>query len=440
MERPLFWLVFYFVKYSAFAAIIAAFFCDFAKTSKKPFFLWAVVCVLYVAGAKVLFEQLPGSLYNVGVLISVVNCIACASVALKLLVDIPKSHMVYAFSVTLEYACFITGNAVWDVADYGNHWYDPWSFLLEMAVLSTTLCLIVRRFITPLYRKKQGSRIWVLLSISPLLGAAGYYVMMNFQGGAYFQFPITTYFCNWILFAALITANAVCVVCVDRSVQAAEYREKLSATNGLLALQREQYIEKAAFAQRTEELRHNFRHQAAAMSELLQKEEYDKLKSYLGEYTQEIPSAAISTGNATADIIFGHYLAIAKEKNISVSYQLTLPVQCRISDLDFTVIIGNCMENAIEASEKLPEGQRELRIRSRLSGDFLLLVFENRFDGRFIRKDGKYYSSKRNGESEGIGLSTVRRAVEQYGGEMAVETDADRFLVKLSVCISNAYK
>lgn len=426
-------ILFYYIKYSFFAAIVAAFFCDFSKAGKKKFFCWTSVCVLYVTVVKVLLNLLPDNLFNAGVLLSVGNCILCAWVALKFLVDIPISHVFYAFSVTLEFACFITGNAVWDVAGYGDNWYDRWVFLLEVGVLSATVCLVVRKFITPLYKKSRDGRTWLLLSVSPLLGAGGYYVMMNFQGDYLVQLPITTYISSWILFGALLTANAVCVVSVNRSVKAAEYREKLAATNQLLALQKEQYANMADFAQHTQELRHSFRHQAAAMSELLQQGELEQLKLYLAEYTRELPIAEISTGNTIADVVFGHYLALAKQANIDLHYQISFPVQCRITDLDFTVIIGNCMENAIEASEKLPEDRRELRICSRLSGSFLLLTFENRFDGSLVEKDGRLYSSKRSGEAEGIGLATVRRVVEQYDGDLAVTHDADKFCVKLSV-------
>ena len=431
-----------FLKYGSFAAIIASFLCDFSKKGKKTFFVWTFFCVLYVSAVRVALEEIfdvyENTYSSAITLISLANCLICAIVAIKFLVKIPAGHIVYAFSITLEFACYITGNGLWNIYLLIDSSHTMWIFLIIIVVFSAVTCFIIRKFIIPLYVKEKSGKTWLLLSISPLLGSIGYYVIMNVYSGNYFyQLQITTGIGISILFFALMAANAICAVSVYHSAKMAEYHEKLNAANQLLSLQKEQYVEKITFEQRTDELRHDFRHQVATISELLQKGEIDHLKEYLSKYSENIPATVVSTGNTTADVIFGHYLSIAKKNDIEVSYQISLPVNCRISDLDITVIIGNCMENAIEASLRLPKDQRLIKVRSRLSNDFLMFVFENNFDGKVINKRGKIYSMKRNGDEEGIGLVTVRRAVEQYGGEMFVENTDKTFIVKLSLNISS---
>ncbi len=103
-----------------------------------------------------------------------------------------------------------------------------------------------------------------------------------------------------------MAANAVCAVNVTHSIQATEYNRKLKATTKLLDLQKEQYSHMAELMNQTSELRHNFHHQANAMSELLQTGQVDELRIFLSRYAEEIPRKNISTGNAVADAVFGH--------------------------------------------------------------------------------------------------------------------------------------
>lgn len=65
-----------------------------------------------------------------------------------------------------------------------------------------------------------------------------------------------------------------------------------------------------------------------------------------------------------------------------------IPVKLSISDLDLCVILGNLFDNAIEASQQLPEGERMIRIYMDMKGSQLYISFTNLAPGGKREKVG----------------------------------------------------
>ncbi len=423
----------FFLQYFAFAIIIFTFFYDFTKCKKRTYILGTLSCILYASVITCLCQNFFGEFSPIGIFISVANTLAAAITAIHFLVAVPKSQMLYAFSVTLEYACFAVGHLAWWPFTFTPDYHNTPLFLTELLILSTVICFATRRYISPLYGKWSNNRTWLLLSITPILGAMGYYVLTNITKTSFSNYTLSTLIGHWFLFAALISANIICAACVYHSIAETSYFEKYNATTKLLKLQKEEYSRMASLLSETSEVRHNFHHQASTMALLLQEGKIEELKDFLAEFTQELPSRGVSTGNAVVDAVFGHYLSLAQKEQINIDYQLDLPTGNALEDTDFTVLIGNCLENAIEASRKLPVEKRKIRVRSRLRGDFLMFVFENNYDGKISSDGTHFYSSKRDPFEEGIGLASIKRIAEQYGGEMKIEYTDTQFFVKLSL-------
>jgi len=95
--------------------------------------------------------------------------------------------------------------------------------------------------------------------------------------------------------------------------------------------------------------------------------------------------------------------------------------------MDLCIIIGNFLENAVEACQRMEEGEKFIRIRSLIQGDYLTIVVENSFDGDWKEQDGVYLSRKREGTEntpfEGIGIASVKSICEKYGGRIVINAD-----------------
>ena len=102
-----------------------------------------------------------------------------------------------------------------------------------------------------------------------------------------------------------------------------------------------------------------------------------------------------------------------------------------IAPLDLVTILGNAMDNAIEACMRVPEGQRFIQVRTMQQDGFSILSFSNSCDGRTFLCGKLLLTRKRDPENHGFGLANIRRTVEKYEGEMNWHADEEEFTLTL---------
>ena len=94
-----------------------------------------------------------------------------------------------------------------------------------------------------------------------------------------------------------------------------------------------------------------------------------------------------------------------------------------VPDMDLCVIMGNMLENALEACRRMEGEEQFIKVRAIVDGIFLTIVVENSFDGNWQEEGGAYLSRKEasNIRGGGVGLSSVRAVCEKHGGMMRIE-------------------
>ncbi|MCL2150997.1 MAG: ATP-binding protein, partial [Coriobacteriia bacterium] len=191
-------------------------------------------------------------------------------------------------------------------------------------------------------------------------------------------------------------------------------------------------------------MRHDMRHQLAALRGYLEVSDSAGALDYLdkiGDAERAVAGLGQDasvfgrlepTDNFAVNAVVSYYLGAAEAQGIAIDLRLDVPADLgRVSESDISVVFGNLLENAIEASLYLPAEQRSIRVRCRVSSDRLTLTVDNSFDGFVNARGGVFYSRKRTGK--GIGLSSVRSIVERYDGSMKVEAANGQFMVSLTM-------
>ena len=135
------------------------------------------------------------------------------------------------------------------------------------------------------------------------------------------------------------------------------------------------------------------------------------------------------TGNDILDIILKEKLEKAREKHITLSVAADLNGVDFIEPLDISTIFGNGLDNAIEASEKLPEEQRAILVKAGKMQNFFSVLIEN----NCLQDSGntKCRTTKSDDFLHGFGISNMRKAAEKYGGQLTAKCENGRFILKI---------
>ena len=140
----------------------------------------------------------------------------------------------------------------------------------------------------------------------------------------------------------------------------------------------------------------------------------------------------LNTGNEAADILLSDKLAVCQREGIACTVMVDGALLSFIRELDLVTILGNAMDNAIEACRRLsPSQPRYVQIRTREMPAFVLLHVVNSCTGEARMEDDRFLTIKEDTESHGFGLSSIRRTVETYGGETACQMQDGEFLLSL---------
>jgi len=136
----------------------------------------------------------------------------------------------------------------------------------------------------------------------------------------------------------------------------------------------------------------------------------------------------IETGYSLIDAILSQKQKQSQERQIRLDVAHHLYDIQRISDIDLSVILGNALDNAIEATEQLEDINRRVISLSLQSEKGLLSIkLKNPISGQLITRNGQYLSTKSDHKNHGLGLSSIRMLVEKYQGLMQIDTTENTF-------------
>lgn len=188
--------------------------------------------------------------------------------------------------------------------------------------------------------------------------------------------------------------------------QIAAYQQELIATH---------YREVDNMYRQIRGWRHDFRSHIQTMKAYAAAGNWDAIKHYLDLMEDDLATVdtVIKTGNPMADAILNSKISLAK--GIEVVADAHIPVKLKSSEMDLCCIIGNLFDNAIEASVKLPEGQRVIRVYMDMRNTQLYISFTNFTAGRKMKKEGRLFRSTK-GDGHGFGLVRMDAIVERLDG------------------------
>ena len=177
--------------------------------------------------------------------------------------------------------------------------------------------------------------------------------------------------------------------------------------------------------------RHDYHNHIQALLALSGDEE--KTKEYLLKLNDDLVQVdtVLKTGNVMVDAILNSKLSLIQSKKIKVNAKAVVPKEFKISEIDLCVIIGNLLDNAMEACLRQQEDdQRFIRLFIGMLKDQLYISVSNSVGGD-IKKSGKTYLSSKGSETHGFGLMRIDRLAAKYDGYVTRQDEEGVFATEV---------
>lgn len=175
--------------------------------------------------------------------------------------------------------------------------------------------------------------------------------------------------------------------------------------------------------------RHDYHNHIQALLALVGDDE--RTHDYLWKLNKDLTEVdtVVKTGNVTVDAILNSKLTLIKSKDIPVDAVAKVPDDLKISEIDLCAIIGNLLDNAIEAVLPLPPESRFIRIYIGMLKSQLYISVTNSTASEPRKIGEKYVSTK--GEGRGVGLMRVDSIARRNGGTVNRQNESGVFATEV---------
>jgi signal transduction histidine kinase len=213
---------------------------------------------------------------------------------------------------------------------------------------------------------------------------------------------------------------------------AAKHEDKIKSA--LQAQEKEYYYAQCQLMQESVEniksMRHDMKLHLATTRDFISTDKTGEATAYLNGLLGDIEESGVysNTNNTAFDSIINFKLNNAKQENIKLDIRLLIPPALNIEVADIVTIIGNLLDNALDAVSKVEDKRVKLDIE--YSRESLFIQVENTFDGVVkydSNTDDKRISTRKSGGEHGHGLKNIRKSVEKYNGHIDITHDENIF-------------
>jgi len=317
-----------------------------------------------------------------------------------------------------------------ELARQNYRWsFSLMTFLLEILVF-IPLLLYMKNVYSKAMEEKSNIKQWRFLWLIPATFYLLWYHNTYFNSMSALEIalrPSNAVFLLFINLGSLFVYNVVV-----QTVNAYSNNLILQAQNHRLTMQSLQYENLRERINEARREKHDFRHHIALMTGYLDNGDFDNLKNYLHSFMRALPEDCniIFCEHYALNILLVYYSQLSKQNGINFSVEISVPAEIKVSDSDVSVLIGNILENAIDACSVQKSKERKIIMHGCIKNSCLLFTIDNTYEND-IRKDadGVYSSTKHCGN--GIGIESAKAIVERYKGIMRTEQKNGFFYVSV---------
>ncbi|MGF7060660.1 sensor histidine kinase [Brassicibacter mesophilus] len=186
-------------------------------------------------------------------------------------------------------------------------------------------------------------------------------------------------------------------------------------------------------------LRHDLKNKLSPLYGLASAGRSEELAAQLAELTDIccINKEYSNSGNSTIDSIINFKLQQVEAEGIAITTDIFVPSQLSIETFDIAVVLGNLIDNALEAVVKAEN--RWIDLKAKYSKGRLVIKIVNSYDGVVKKTDNHFYSRKEDTANHGMGLKSIQAVLQKYDGAMQISHNEKAFKVKLLMYCNSVF-
>ena len=258
------------------------------------------------------------------------------------------------------------------------------------------------------------------------LTLAGFLGVITLSEQTVLSIPDDTLYMWTIL--AVVLMMSVLVFNINRQYEVEKELARLKSEQAEL-LERDYTAVNRAY-QVNAKLFHDLHNHIGVLRQFLTHEKYGEAVRYLDELQAPVRNltATVWTGDETADYLINSKAAAAEAAGIRFQVQVEFPRRTNIRSVDLCAILGNLLDNAIEAARQVPDpSRRTAALTIRRIHQMLVIKVENSFSSVPVQENGELKTTKTEGGLHGWGLKSAQAAAEKYDGMVQAGVSGEVF-------------
>lgn len=224
-----------------------------------------------------------------------------------------------------------------------------------------------------------------------------------------------------VIALGMLYTSIVIILYTTRLQSQDELRHSLELANHHYAMQKEYYEQLHAQQEQTRALWHD-------MSKYLRAIEADaSTESSLHQLQDMVDSVGnvVDVNNRIVSIILNEYIQSAKDADTVLALDVQVPQELSVTAADLYILLGNTLDNALDACGALEKEARKISLQLRLHNGMLFYRITNPYqDAHFKRVRNQFH---------GYGLKNVRECVKRNNGTMEVSAENNIFEVSILI-------
>ena len=314
--------------------------------------------------------------------------------------------------------------------------------VVNVAICSLLIIICQTKFDTKIQQlinwiPKSGKRlVLVALIISMLLLSLVF--DNNYYGdeNVWFEFVQKSIILGTILLLVIVGIS-VCIMLSNNQLKqlTTNYEQQILA-------QAEHYKALAESSYELRRFKHDFKNMSIAIEKLLDDEEHSEALQLFKQYNNTLEHSngfciMYDTGNGIADALLSDKQQKALTCNCNIVFQGAIPLNY-LMPTDICVILGNTLDNAIEACEKCKTTEPlTITVTCNCNSGFMFLSITNPISEKVNISNNYITTTKENKTLHGFGLYSLHSVVKKYDGKIELKSTDTTFTANIDLCLAN---